>query len=341
MRNSLDPAELEAETGCTDLKQLPCDVSPRQYFRGKKDNQNIILMVYPDVTDENCKEMEGFLSIGSWLTDQNIKTPDLIEFKQKKLIGVFEDLGEVSFGKALSSGYNQEELYKSAAGVLKILYHAQPPEGLPPYKMRGIYAKRRQFVDYYMPFERKECRNSNKVDEFFAVWAEIESNIPPCKQGFVHGDFHLENLMIQDKAEGHRKCALIDYQDALIGPLTYDLVNLLEDARVSVPKALQAEILADFCEGMGADEKENFLNWYRIMGTQFHCRVLGLFIMLAAEQGRDEYLIHINRMQNYMLEALEQPILSPFKAWCIKEGLDFRPIKDLNGDAIRAYFTSK
>ena len=74
------------------------------------------------------------------------------------------------------------------------------------------------------------------------------------------------------------------------------------------------------------------------MGTQFHCRVLGLFIMLAAEQGRDEYLIHIPRLQNYVLEALDHPVLSPFKDWCMKEELDFRVIKDLNGEAIRTFF---
>ncbi|MDH5723786.1 MAG: phosphotransferase, partial [Alphaproteobacteria bacterium] len=177
--------------------------------------------------------------------------------------------------------------------------------------------------------------------EFFKIWDDIESALPPCPQGFVHGDFHLENMILQENAEGYRKCALIDYQDAFLGPLSYDLVNLLEDARISVPQDLQQDILADFCGGMNDNEKENFLNWYRVMGTQFHCRVLGLFIMLAAEQGRDEYLVHIPRLQNYVLEALKHPVLSPFKDWCIKEGLDFKPVKSLNGEAIRILFASK
>ncbi len=312
------------------LEPLARDVSPRQYFRGVKEGRSFILMTYPDVTPEHRAELLEFIRIGEWLSNNGIKTPKLYDLDKENCKAIFEDLGKISFGKYLQENpSSRKELYILATDILKKLSTIGAPDNLPLYKDSKIHENRRQLIDYYATFLGKNADMQGYID----VWQKIESTLPPCKQGFVHGDYHLENLMYVDGI-----CALIDYQDALYGPLPYDLVNLLEDARIDVPKDLRAAMIDRYCKDMSASDKDIFLKWYRVLGTQFHCRVLGLFIKLAAEQGRDSYLIHIPRLQNYINYALQDPILSPLKAYFEKEKLDFTPIKDLNGQRIREIF---
>ena len=351
-------------TNFDELEPLARDVSPREYFRGNDGGQSFILMRYPQVTEEHRAELHNFIHIGKWLADNGIKTPDLYDLDGDACIAKFEDLGRTSFGAHLRGNSSVgEEVYSLAVDVLKELGRAGVPDNLPAYNDSRIHKNHRQIIDYYLPLiggrakhmsSRAQLRDlkisplplvgrddsgcSKLIDEYLAVWDEIESSLPPCPMGFVHGDYHLENLMYMDGGAGIKQCALIDYQDALHGGLPYDLVNLLEDARVDVPEDLRTRMIDRYCEGMSRAQKDAFLKWYRVLGTQFHCRVIGLFIMLAAEQGRDDYLIHINRLQKYIEIALEDNLLLPLKVWLKKEMVDFNPIKDLNGGMVRSIF---
>ncbi len=305
------------------LEALPRDVSPREYYRGR----DFILMSYPEINKDHITELLEFIRIGKWLSDNGIKTPELYGLDKCNCIAKFEDLGKISFGKALQENPDKQTyLYELATDVLKKLSIAPPPDNLPLYKDSKIHENRRQLVDYYFPILNKVP----DIEGYLDAWDEIEQSLPHCPQGFIHGDYHLENLMYVDG-----KCALIDYQDALYGGLAYDLVNLLEDARVDIPKDLRSAMIDRYCDGMSAGDKDIFLKWYRVLGTQFHCRVLGLFIKLAAEQGRDGYLVHVPRLQNYIKSALNDPLLLPIKSWFAKQGVDFEPIKDFNGELVR------
>jgi len=337
----IDPNELAAELGCDSLRALPRDVSPREYFRGQKNGRDCIVMLYPVSDAKNRAELEMFLKIGSWLGAQGIKSPQVYSANIEKAYAILEDLGSVSFGRGVKEGvdgFNQDHLYTIACDVLKTLARAVPPENLPLYKDSRIHENRRQIVDYYLPLVRGRMSEPETLRDYLQAWEEVQNALPSCPQGFVHGDFHLENLMLRSQEDGLKKCALIDFQDALYGPLPYDLVNLLEDARNDVPPSLRSAMIARYCEGMSDAEKENFLNWYRVLGTQFHCRVLGLFIKLSAEQGRDQYLIHINRLQNYIRDNLSHSVLVPIQKWFTRYKIDLSPIKGLNGAGIREVF---
>ena len=335
----INKEKLAQDFGVKTLESLPGDVSPRKYFRGRKGDHDFIIMAYPDATDENRQELHDFIRIGAWLSEKGIKTPALYNLDEQRCIAQFEDLGRTSFGQQLRGNLDQQEhLYTLATDILKILNKAGTLENMRTYRDGRIHENRRQIVDYYIPFIRKEQSNAALVNDYLAVWDEIEQNLPPCPQGFVHGDYHLENLMYMPDEKDIKQCALIDYQGALHGPLPYDLVNLLEDARADIPRDLREYMVNHYCAEMDSSTKNTFLKWYRVLGTQFHCRVIGLFIKLSEEQGRDAYLIHIPRLQNYIIEALKDPLLHPLKEWFEKEGVDFRPIKDLDGNRIRKFF---
>ncbi len=330
----MDVHDIVKHIGIDNVEALPRDVSPRQYFRCKKDGRSLILMLYPVASEPNRTELINFINIGSWLGRNGVGTPDLVLVDEGGCYALVEDLGGVSFGRALREGnVVQEKIYEMGTGILKCLSKIEPLSGLPSYEDGAVHEKRRQLMDYYVPYIRGGAVSEVVVDGFLQVWNEIENGLPPCPQGFVHGDFHLENIMLRDE-----QGALIDYQDAMIGPQPYDLLNLLEDARADVPEAIQVEMIDWYCDEMCTTDKEAFLIWYRVLAAQFHGRVLGLFIKLSAEQGRDSYLSHIPRLQLYMKRSLEDPILAPLKIWFEKEGVDFDSIKDLDGDIIRTIF---
>ncbi len=330
----MDLKALSEKLGLDDLTALPRDVSPRQYFRCQKDERSLILMLYPEADDANREELQNFIRIGAWLDQNGVGAPALDVVDDQSCYALLEDLGSVSFGRALRENIlTQEGVYKLGTGILKRLSSVKPLSGLPEYQDGAVHEKRRQLIDYYVAYAHKLDVDDYLVTSFLSVWSEIEATLPPCPKAFVHGDFHLENIMLRE-GEG----ALIDYQDAMLGPMPYDLLNLLEDARADVPLEIQSSMIDWYCEDMSASEKVVFLKWYRVLAAQFHGRVLGLFIKLAAEQNRDSYLVHIPRLQNYMKRSLNDPILAPLKQWFEKEGVDFEPLKDLHGDHIRTAF---
>lgn len=332
----IDINALKRKIGVDDLIPLPRDVSPREYFRGSKAGKDFILMLYPEPSAENLTELKEFIRIGQWLSHQGVKSPELLELHEDMCFALFEDLGGTSFGKALREKKAPAEvLYRHATDVLCALRDAAVLD-LPDYYCSRIHQNRRQLLDYYVTFQKGRRPSKDRVQDFLSVWDEIEKLLPPCPKGFVHGDYHLENMIYRPDAD--KQCGLIDFQDALYGPMPYDLLNLLEDARVSVPENIKREMINKFCVHMNSDEKQVFMSWYRVLCAQFHGRVLGLFIKLAAEQNRDSYLIHIPRLQNYMQESLKDPILAPLKTWFDKEGVDFTPVKDLHGDEVRRVF---
>ncbi len=334
--------ELHIKLDADWLEKLPRDVSPRQYLRGEREGQKFILMLYPDASLENRAEIKSFVSIGNDLSANGIKTPQIYEFNEEKCYAILEDLGSISFGDCLRAGtVENKQLYTLATDVLIHMRDVKSSKELPDYKNSRIYENRRQLIDYYMPLKCNDASNEDMVGEFLSIWQEIEDSLPICPHGFTHGDYHLENLMYQEKEHGLNQCAVIDFQDALTAPLPYDLVNLIEDARIDVPKDIHDAMIERYCDGMSKEEKDIFLIWFRVLAAQFHGRVIGLFIKLAAEQGRDSYLIHIPRLQRYMQRSLNYPMLKPLKEWFDKVGLDFEPIKDLDGEYIRKVFANK
>lgn len=338
--NGEEITALAGELGCESLTPLPRDASVRQYYRGsRKNGRPIILMCYP-LTPESGAELRQFIRLARWLDKAGVKTPAIYSEDMIRNFAVLEDLGQTSFGKALKNGEDRAALYTQATDLLRHLRGASVPENLPPFEHSCIRYNVRQFVEYCVPMCKGQAAAPEMVNDYLEVWKKIENSLPPCPRGFIHGDYHLENLMWRNASDNNASIALIDFQDALEGPLPYDLVNLLEDARTDVPETLAQSLIARYCEGMSEEEEGVFRLWYRVLGTQFHSRVIGLFIKLAAEQDRDEYLIHLVRLQNYIEKGVQHPALAPLKDWLAKEGIDFSPVKDLNGAEIREKFSS-
>ena len=108
------------------------------------------------------------------------------------------------------------------------------------------------------------------------------------------------------------KCGLIDYQDAVIGPCTYDLVSLTQDARVDVPKQLEYELINYFLESNLKIKKEDFMLSYNLLAIQRHMKVLGIFCRLSLRDNKDQYLQHLPRVKKMLYENLKKEKFEKF-----------------------------
>lgn len=305
---------------------VSCDVSPRRYYRVSGKGTQAILMDASAAEDRG--EIFDFIRIAGWLNEAGLKAPEIFEAAPEDGFLILEDFGDISFGAALATE-NPALLYETARSVLAHMARQNVANlGLPDFFDSAIYKKRDQFIKWYAPLVRPGAQNT--LDGYRSAWAEIEAALPPCPQGFVHGDYHAENLMRIPGATlpGLKSLGILDFQGALYGPLPYDLGNLLEDARRDISSEIRDAALSGY--------DEPFLLWYRVLTTQFHCRVAGLFVKLAAEQGRNEYLIHLPRLRRYIAEALDMPVLAPLKYFLEQEGLHTDVPPDLSGLALAA-----
>ena len=165
---------------------------------------------------------------------------------------------------------------------------------------------------WYVPVLHGASNPDGFAEEYAAMWDEIERSIGPYEECFMHVDFHVENLMYLG-GEGLNSIGIIDFQEGMYGPNSYDLVNLLEDMRADVPPDIQHELLKD--------KSESFRNWYRVLGTQFHCRLLGQIIRWAVVEDKCQYMQYYDRLLPYVERALDDPVLAPFRAWLQREGI--------------------
>lgn len=308
------------------------DCAFRRYVRLKRGDETVLLMeAVPDgeTIATPGHSLHDFVRIGAYLRSIGLHTPQIYEADEKNGYLLLEDFGDVSFKAALAGGADKKELYGLAVDVLAHLRaHADAIE-LPDYYASHVHTGRRRIVDWYIPALRGAGNPDGLAEEYLAVWDGIEKSLPPCPRGFMHIDYHVENLMWLPHAHQLTRCGLLDFQGAMVGPLPYDLANLLEDARADVPPEVRSAMRARYCVGMNPFEKENFENWYRILATQFHCRVAGQFIRLALKDGKTRYLAHLPRVQGYLREGLEHPVLKPLKSWFSAQKVDFSTVPDI------------
>ncbi|MEM9470018.1 MAG: phosphotransferase [Pseudomonadota bacterium] len=291
---------------------MAADMGLRRYARLKRDGQKALFM---DMSRAGILEtgLGNYIKIAEHCRSHNIRVPAIYSYDLETGLAVVEDLGRISFGNARKVGAKDVELYGLATKILGQIRDSDRTNDLKltGYKDTLIYKRLQQFVDWYMTVATSRQTTKSDQDAFYAALAEIEENLPNCPMAICHADYHLENLIwCPEHPQGY---GLIDFQDAFWGPMPYDLLNLLEDARQTVPEDIKTTMKEKYCEGMGAEAREAFDAWYVYMSMQFHCRVSGLFIKFSIKNNGVEFLDHIPRLQGYIGQNLEHPLMRPLK----------------------------
>lgn len=262
-----------------------------------------------------------FIRIGEWLRGAGLSAPEILWADELAGFALAEDLGDLSLKAAITENPAlAAELYACAADVLKHLKKMPCPLNLPDFFNSPVYHGHRRVMDWYAPFILGRAVTDDELKTYQTLWADIERTMPPAEKGFVHIDYHAENLMWLPGRTGLKRVGILDFQGAMLGPPAYDWANLLMDARADIAPAIKARLLA----GQGGDFKIRF----DILGLQFHLRVLGQFIKLAL-QGKPQYLQFISRLEAYIQQNLHaQPGFKPLAAFFASIGLRF----DTNGN---------
>lgn len=333
-----------AEAGA---QHLQGDASTRSYGRLMLPGRSAILMNSPRQPDgppirdgkpysalvHLAEDVTPFVAVAAALRECSLSAPAIYAFDLERGFLILEDLGDRVFGAEVARRHDMIELWAGAVDVLLALAEAPPPERLPieghtPYRLPGfdgdaMLTEASLLIDWFWPaLHGKEMPQALR-EEFTALWRPLLEDAAKSDPGWVLRDYHSPNLMWLPKREGAKRVGLLDFQDALRGPLAYDLVSLLQDARLDVPEALEREQLARYCAARNAQSphfsSDQFRLLYATLGAQRNSKILGIFARLAKRDGKRGYLAHIPRVARYLERDLAHPKLASLRGFYARE----------------------
>jgi aminoglycoside/choline kinase family phosphotransferase len=328
-------------TAIESVQPIGEDWGTRRYFRVAAGGHSYILMEAVPAHLPFAAQghrIADFIKIATELTRAALHAPAIVAADPDEGYVLMEDMGDTRLWDVVNGPAGERAVYEGAVDVLRQFQTSFPENtlSLPLYRDSYIHAARRRIIDWYMPAVRGEMNADSVVGLYLSIWDEIESKLPPAPMGFVHGDFHLQNLMWLPDGAGTGRCGLLDFQDAMWGPLPYDLANLLDDIRRDVPDDVRTAMMERRMAGMAADQKEAFLAWYPVLALQFHCRIIGQVIRLALVQGKTAHLKNMPRIQAHVKRGLVLPAMAPLNTFLKDQGVTFDAPFEFDADKIRS-----
>jgi tRNA threonylcarbamoyl adenosine modification protein YjeE len=328
-------------------RYLQGDASLRAYARLVLPDRTAILMNSPPQPDEPktrygkpysahvhlAEDVTPFVAVASALLERGLSAPAIYAFDLDQGFIVLEDLGDKVFGAEVAHGVPMSALWRPAVDVLLSLATAPPPELIPieryaPYRLptndvQSMLIEASLLIDWLWPALHGREMPDDLRDEFVSLWHPLLVEAAKADPGWVLRDYHSPNLMWLPEREGLKRVGILDFQDALRGPLAYDLVSLLQDARIDVPEALEREELARYCAARSAlsdaFSSDRFRALYATLGAQRNSKILGIFARLAKRDGKRGYLAHIPRVARYLERDLAHPALAELRRFYARE----------------------
>jgi aminoglycoside/choline kinase family phosphotransferase len=179
-------------------------------------------------------------------------------------------------------------------------------------------------TDWYLPFKRGTPASEDERREYIAIWDGLIESLAAAEHNLLLRDFHSPNIIWRESRSGNDRLGLVDFQDALIGPLAYDLASLAMDARVTVSPELERQTVSAYVSARERDagfSREKFEEAYAIMAAQRNAKILGIFVRLDRRDGKPAYLKHLPRIRDYLRRSLAHPSLSRLKAFAEESGV--------------------
>lgn len=277
------------------LERVSGDASFRRYFRVRMPSGTCILMDAPPEREDS----RPFVAIAARLRSAGLNAPEVLAFDHELGFGLLEDFGDVLYRDVLDEE-TAGRLFPGLFDILEGLARRVPSDGLAPYDEHRLQREMNLFPDWYLDRYRERPLAGAERRSWAELCAALIESADAQPQVFVHKDFHSCNLLQTASGPG-----LIDFQDALRGPVTYDLVSLLWDRYIAWPRArLEAwmlEMRERLAPQIGADEWIRRCDW---MGLQRNFKIVGIFARLRYRDGKQGYLEMIPRFYRYLLDVL-------------------------------------
>ncbi len=289
-------------TAPTQIAPASSDASFRRYFRVWYNGQTRIVMDAPP-DKENCRP---FVAIARAMRGLGLNTPEILAEDIEQGFLLLSDFGSQQYLAALNPR-SANQLYGDALNALAQLQTGGDPSTslLPPYDSALLHQEMELFRHWYLGRQvglELSADEHQALDHTFAVLADNALEQPRV---WVHRDYHSRNLMVTGVANP----GVLDFQDAVVGAVTYDLVSLLRDCYIAWPRQqveswalahrarLQALGMAD------VEDAAQFLRWFDLMGVQRHLKAIGIFARLHLRDGKAGYLQDIPRTLGYVLDV--------------------------------------
>ncbi|WP_394560444.1 aminoglycoside phosphotransferase family protein [Aquipseudomonas alcaligenes] len=282
------------------LAPASSDASFRRYFRWQAEGRSLILMDAPP-PQEDCRP---FVKVAAMLADAGVHVPRILAQDLERGFLVLDDLGSQTWLEVLSAD-NADALFEQALQAL-VAFQQLPVEGqLPPYDDALLRRELQLFPDWYLQRHLGVELNAQQQGQWQQVCDLLVDSALAQPRVFVHRDYMPRNLMLSEPNPG-----ILDFQDAVHGPLSYDVTSLFKDAFLSWPEARVQGWLQRYWQLAGAAGlavPAEFAEFHRasdLMGVQRHLKVIGIFARICHRDGKPKYLADVPRFFSYIEAVL-------------------------------------
>ena len=285
-----------------DIAPASADASFRRYFRVTAKGRDYIVMDAP-TAHEDCRP---FIAVARLFADAGVHVPQVLAQDLDQGFLLLTDLGNTTYLSALNES-TARELYLASNDALIRIQQASRPGVLPEYDRALLTRELMLFPEWYVAKHLGATLNDDQLAVLDTVFGRLLANNLAQPQVYVHRDWHSRNLMVSDPNPG-----ILDFQDAVYGPITYDLASIYRDAYIQWDEEQQLDWVIRYWEKARAarlpvpDDFGAFWRDFEWMGAQRHLKVLGIFARLYHRDGKDGYLKDMPRVMHYLRRVCER-----------------------------------
>ncbi len=321
--------------------RMPGDASIRSYARLVRDDGVVILMNFPRRPDGQAlydgksysaavhlaEDVKPWVAIDNALRGRGFSAPSIHYADLDAGFLIIEDFGIEGLVEG-DPPAPVAERYQAATDLLAALHRETLPETLPlppqltytipTFDTDALLVEIGLMLEWYLPDRGAELTEKMRA-EFITMWRDLLSKPAAAAKTWLLRDFHSPNLIWLGERSDIARVGIIDFQDAVLGPPAYDLVSLLQDARVDVPEQLELALLTRYIRARRASDDAfdpaQYAELYAVMSAQRNTRLLGTFARLNRRDGKPQYLRHQPRIWTYLTRSLAHPVLSRAREW--------------------------
>ena len=290
------------------------DASFRKYFRVDK---KILMDADPNLGED----VGSFININHVLREFKLNVPEIFTIDKENGFLLLEDLGENIFSQILNSE-NEEQLYKQAIDVLVEIYKKDLNKFsnftfLEKYSVEKLQDESQLFIEWYLKKYLEINITDTDIKDFKDIINKIFNNLDTKFEKLVLRDYHVDNLILQKSKLGLKQVGILDFQDAVLGSSSYDLISIIEDVRRPISKDLKNILIKYFIDltGYDSNQLEKELAFYSV---QRNLKILGIFSRLNLRDNKSKYMQYNDIAWKYIESNLNNPTMSDLKVWLKK-----------------------
>lgn len=286
------------------LQPASADASFRRYFRASLEGAETLIVMDAPPEHEDCRP---FIQVATLFGEAGVNVPKVLAQDLAQGFLLLTDLGATTYLAALDAQQEADPLYRDAAKALVAIQRASRPGVLPDYDEALLSREMQLFPDWYVAKHLGKTLTSTQQAVLAQTFALLNRNILAQARVYVHRDYHSRNLMLCANNPG-----ILDFQDAVYGAITYDLVSLLKDAYVSWEEEQILDWAVRYWEQARkeslpvANDFGEFYRDFEWMGVQRHIKILGIFARLCHRDGKDGYLKDMPLVMAYLRSTCER-----------------------------------